>query len=268
MSYIDQFKEECKPLVFALEHGDEILDIVTWEVYWHGENEDGSDLTLDLNTVEECLYWYIDYAGGRENIAECLGLNERKSKLILQYIEADDYSNFRDLRDEEYYETPEKHDAIRTAVSMFRNIGQWIFNPERQTAYGVNEEFCNSIYSQLVGCLEDYDFDTYPYNEAVLTMADLEAYAKEKGPFYIANVTKLMSEAEDFNFDRDFDNMIKEKVVQEYGLDPDIPLYPVVAGFLLPTEEYFCSCFERWKGLAGRVLEDGIFDKENVLKFD
>ena len=146
MSYIDQFKEECKPLVFALEHGDEILDIVTWEVYWHGENEDGSDLTLDLNTVEECLYWYIDYAGGRENIAECLGLNERKSKLILQYIEADDYSNFRDLRDE-YYETPEMHDTIRTAVSMFRNIGQWIFNPERQIAYGVNEDFCNKIYS-------------------------------------------------------------------------------------------------------------------------
>ena len=268
MSYIDQFKEECKPLVFALEHGDEILDIVTWEVYWHGENKDGSDLTLDLNTVEECLDFYIENVDGRENIAECLGLNERKSQLILQYIEADDYSNFRDLRDEEYYETPEKHDAIRTAVSMFRNIGQWIFNPERQTAYGVNEEFCNSIYSQLVGCLEDYDFDTYPYNEAVLTMADLEAYAKEKGPFYIANVTKLMSEAEDFNFGYDFDNMIKEKVVQEYGLDPDIPLYPVVAGFLLPTEEYFCSCFERWKGLAGRVLEDGIFDKENVLKFD
>ena len=107
MSYIDQFKEECKPLAFALEHGDEILDIVTWEVYWHGENEDGSDLTLDLNTVEECLYWYIDYVDGRENIAECLGLNERKSKLILQYIEADDYSNFRDLRDE-YYVKPLK----------------------------------------------------------------------------------------------------------------------------------------------------------------
>ena len=267
MSYIDQFKEECKPLVFALEHGDEILDIVTWEVYWHGENEDGSDLTLDLNTVEECLYFYIDNVDGRENIAECLGLNERKSQLILQYIEADDYSNFRDLRDE-YYETPEMHDTIRTAVSMFRNIGQWIFNPERQIAYGVNEDFCNKIYSSLITYMEDYVFDTFPYDESALTMADLEAYAKEKGPFYIANVTKLMSEAEDFDFDRDFDNMIKEKVVQEYGLDPDIPLYPVVAGFLLPTEEYFCSCFERWKGLAGRVLEDGIFDKENVLKFD
>lgn len=92
MSYIDQFKEECKPLVFALEHGDEILDIVTWEVYWHGENKDGSDLTLDLNTVEECLDFYIENVDGRENIAECLGLNERKSQLILQDIEADDYS--------------------------------------------------------------------------------------------------------------------------------------------------------------------------------
>ena len=212
------------------------------------------------------MYWYIDYVDGRENIAECLGLNERKSKLILQYIEADDYSNFRDLRDE-YYETPEMHDTIRTAVSMFRNIGQWIFNPERQIAYGVNEDFCNKIYSSLITYMEDYELDTFPYDESALTIADLEAYAKEKGPFYIANVTKLMSEAENFDFDRDFDKMKEEKVVKAYGLDPDIPVYPVVVGFLLPKDSYECYSFLGWTGLAGRVLEDGIFDKENVLKF-
>ena len=266
MSYIDQFNDEYKPLVFALVHDGEILDFVTWEVPWHGENKDGSDLTLDLNTVEECLDFYIENVDGRENIAECLGLNERKSQLILQYIEADDYSNFRDLRDE-YYETPEMHDTIRTAVSMFRNIGQWIFNPERQTAYGVNEDFCNKIYSSLITYMEDYVFDTFPYDESALTMADLESYAKEKGPFYIANVTKLMSEAEDFDFDRDFDKMKEEKVVKAYGLDPDIPVYPVVAGFLLPKDSYEYYSFLEWTGLAGRVLEDGIFDKENVLKF-
>lgn len=266
MSYIDQFQEECKPLVFALEHGDEILDIVTWEVYWHGENKDGSDLTLDLNTVEECLDFYIENVDGRENIAECLGLNERKSQLILQDIEADDYSNFRDLRDE-YCETPEKHDTIRKAVSMFRNIGQWIFNPERQAAYGVNEDFCNNIYSQLIVGVENYFFDTYSYDESALTMADLEAYAKEKGPFYIANVTKLMSEAEDFNFNRDFDEMKEEKVVKDNGLDPHIPVYPAVAGFLLPKDWYEYITFLEWNGLAGRVLEDGIFDKGDVLKF-
>lgn len=266
MAYIDQFQEEYKPLVFALKHGDEILDIVTWEVYWHGEDADGSDLTLDSDIVEECLSFYIENVDGRENIAECLGLNERKSQLILQHIEADDYSNFRDLRDE-YYETPELHNTIRTGVSMLRNIGQWIFNPERQTAYGVNEDFCNKIYSELIACMEAYEFDTFPYDEAVLTVADLEAYAKENGPFYIANVTKLMSEAEDFNFDRDFDEMKEEKVVKAYGLDPDIPVYPAVAGFLLPKERYEYYSFLGWTGLAGRVLEDGIFDKGDVLKF-
>lgn len=266
MSYIDQFKEEYKPLVFALVHDGEILDIVTWEVPWHGEDANGSDLTLDSDIVEECLSFYIDNVGGRENIAECLGLNERKSKLILQHIEADDYSNFGDFRDE-YYETPEMHDTIRKAVSMFRNIGQWIFNPERQAAYGVNEDFCNKIYPQLITYMEDYFFDTFPYDEAVLTVADLEAYAKEKGPFYIANVTKLMSEAEDFNFDRDFDEMKEEKVVKDNGLDPHIPVYPAVAGFLLPKDSYEYFSFLEWNGLAGRVLEDGIFDKENVLKF-
>ena len=56
MSYIDQFHDEYKPLVFALVHDDEILDFVTWEVPWHGEDENGSDLTLDLNTVEEWVY--------------------------------------------------------------------------------------------------------------------------------------------------------------------------------------------------------------------
>ena len=266
MSYIDQFNDEYKPLVFALVHDGEILDFVTWEVPWHGEDENGSDLTLDSDIVEECLSFYIDNVDGRENIAECLGLNERKSKLILQHIEADDYSNFQDYRDE-YYETPEMHDTIRKAVSMFRNIGQWIFNPERQTAYGVNEDFCNKIYPQLITCMEDYFFDTFPYDEAVLTVADLEAYAKENGPFYIANVTKLMSEAEDFNFDRDFDEMKEEKVVKDNGLDPHIPVYPAVAGFLLPKDWYEYICFLEWNGLAGRVLEDGIFDKGDVLKF-
>ena len=266
MSYIDQFNDEYKPLVFALVHDGEILDFVTQEVPWHGEDENGSDLTLDSDIVEECLSFYIDNVDGRENIAECLGLNERKSKLILQHIEADDYSNFQDYRDE-YYETPEMHDTIRKAVSMFRNIGQWIFNPERQAAYGVNEDFCNKIYPQLITCMEDYFFDTFPYDEAVLTVADLEAYAKEKGPFYIANVTKLMSEAEDFNFDRDFDEMKEEKVVKDNGLDPHIPVYPAVAGFLLPKDWYEYICFLEWNGLAGRVLEDGIFDKGDVLKF-
>lgn len=266
MSYIDQFNDEYKPLVFALVHDGEILDFVTWEVPWHGEDENGSDLTLDSDIVEECLSFYIDNVDGRENIAECLGLNERKSKLILQHIEADDYSNFQDYRDE-YYETPEMHDTIRKAVSMFRNIGQWIFNPERQAAYGVNEDFCNKIYPQLIACMEDYEFDTFPYDESALTMADLEAYAKEKGPFYIANVTKLMSEAKDFNFDRDFDEMKEEKVVKDNGLDPDIPVYPAVAGFLLPKDRYEYYSFLEWTELAGRVLEDGIFDKENVLKF-
>ena len=212
------------------------------------------------------MSFYIDNVGGRENIAECLGLNERKSQLILQHIEADDYSNFGDFRDE-YYAPPKKHDIIRKAVSMFRNIGQWIFNPERQAAYGVNEDFCNKIYPQLITCMEDYEFDTFPYDEAVLTVADLEAYAKEKGPFYIANVTKLMSEAEDFNFDRDFDEMKEEKVVKDNGLDPHIPVYPAVAGFLLPKDSYEYYSFLEWNELAGRVLEDGIFDKENVLKF-
>ena len=159
------------------------------------------------------------------------------------------------------------HDTIRKAVSMFRNIGQWIFNPERQTAYGVNEDFCNKIYPQLITCMEDYFFDTFPYDEAVLTVADLEAYAKENGPFYIANVTKLMSEAEDFNFDRDFDEMKEEKVVKDNGLDPHIPVYPAVAGFLLPKDWYEYISFLEWNGLAGRVLEDGIFDKGDVLKF-
>ena len=266
MSYIDQFNDEYKPLVFALVHDGEILDFVTWEVPWHGEDANGSDLTLDSDIVEECLSFYIDNVDGRENIAECLGLNERKSQLILQHIEADDYSNFQDYRDE-YYETPEMHDTIRKAVSMFRNIGQWIFNPERQTAYGVNEDFCNKIYPQLITCMEDYFFDTFPYDEAVLTVADLEAYAKENGPFYIANVTKLMSEAEDFNFDRDFDEMKEEKVVKDNGLDPHIPVYPAVAGFLLPKDWYEYISFLEWEGLAGRVLEDGIFDKEHVLKF-
>ena len=266
MSYIDQFNDEYKPLVFALVHDGEILDFVTWEVPWHGEDENGSDLTLDSDIVEECLSFYIDNVDGRENIAECLGLNERKSKLILQHIEADDYSNFQDYRDE-YYETPEMHDTIRKAVSMFRNIGQWIFNPERQAAYGVNEDFCNKIYPQLITCMEDYFFDTFPYDEAVLTVADLEAYAKEKGPFYIANVTKLMSEVEDFNFIRDFDEMKEEKVVKDNGLDPHIPVYPAVAGFLLPKDWYEYICFLEWNGLAGRVLEDGIFDKGDVLKF-
>lgn len=266
MSYIDQFNDEYKPLVFALVHDGEILDFVTWEVPWHGEDANGSDLTLDSDIVEECLSFYIDNVDGRENIAECLGLNERKSQLILQHIEADDYSNFQDYRDE-YYETPEMHDTIRKAVSMFRNIGQWIFNPERQTAYGVNEDFCNKIYPQLITCMEDYFFDTFPYDEAVLTVADLEAYAKENGPFYIANVTKLMSEAEDFNFDRDFDEMKEEKVVKDNGLDPHIPVYPAVAGFLLPKDWYEYISFLEWKGLAGRVLEDGIFDKGDVLKF-
>ena len=266
MSYIDQFNDEYKPLVFALVHDGEILDFVTWEVPWHGEDENGSDLTLDSDIVEECLSFYIDNVDGRENIAECLGLNERKSKLILQHIEADDYSNFQDYRDE-YYETPEMHDTIRKAVSMFRNIGQWIFNPERQTAYGVNEDFCNKIYPQLITCMEDYFFDTFPYDEAVLTVADLEAYAKENGPFYIANVTKLMSEAEDFNFDRDFDEMKEEKVVKDNGLDPHIPVYPAVAGFLLPKDLYEYISFLELNGLAVRVLEDGIFDKGDVLKF-
>lgn len=197
MSYIDQFNDEYKPLVFALVHDGEILDFVTWEVPWHGEDANGSDLTLDLNTVEECLDFYIENVDGRENIAECLGLNERKSQLILQYIEADDYSNFRDLRDE-YCETPEKHDTIRKAVSMFRNIGQWIFNPERQAAYGVNEDFCNNIYSQLIVGVEDYFFDTYSYDESALTMADLEAYAKEKGPFSVSQL-QLMAQTGQIN---------------------------------------------------------------------
>ena len=107
MSYIDQFNDEYKPLVFALVHDGEILDFVTQEVPWHGENEYGSDLTLDSDIVEECLSFYIDNVGGRENIAECLGLNERKSQLILQHIEADDYSNCGDFRDE-YYAPPPK----------------------------------------------------------------------------------------------------------------------------------------------------------------
>ena len=107
--------------------------------------------------------------------------------------------------------------------ACFDNIGQWIFNPERQAAYGVNEDFCNNIYSQLIVGVENYFFDTYSYDESALTMADLEAYAKEKGPFYIANVTKLMSETEDFNFNRDFDEMKEEKVVKDNGLDPHIP---------------------------------------------
>ena len=191
MSYIDQFNDEYKPLVFALVHDGEILDFVTWEVPWHGEDENGSDLTLDSDIVEECLSFYIDNVDGRENIAECLGLNERKSKLILQHIEADDYSNFQDYRDE-YYETPEMHDTIRKAVSMFRKIGQWIFNPERQAAYGVNEDFCNKIYPQLITCMEDYFFDTFPYDEAVLTVADLEAYAKENGPFSVAQLQLMI----------------------------------------------------------------------------
>ena len=40
-----------------------------------------------------------------------------------------------------------------------------------------------------------------------------------------------------------------------------------VAGFLLPKDWYEYISFLEWNGLAGRVLEDGIFDKGDVLKF-
>lgn len=270
MSYLDEFDDEYKPLAFILTHQGEVLAVCSWDVAWHGEDEDGSDLTLDERTVREILTNLIDDYGSRKEVADELGFNERKAELILQYLNDGDYSNFEDLR-EEYYESPESHSKIRNGVRLLDNVGKWIFNPQRQSLYGVSEEQCNRFFKEtFCDYFEDHWFDEY--NKEVVTKDAVEKYAKENGPFYLVNITEWVKDLKDND---PLVEVLKKELVEERGLDPEAKIYPVFAGALLPPPlnnldpEYFQSLewASTWEGLAGRVLEDGIFDKENVLKF-
>lgn len=269
MSYLDEFDDEYKPLAFTLTHEGEILAVCSWDVAWHGEDEDGSDLTLDEKTVREIMTNLIDDYGSRKDIADELGFNERKAELILQYLNDYDYSNFEDLR-EEYYETPGSHSNVRNGVRLLENVGKWIFNPQRQSRYGVSEEQCNRFFKKAL-C---YDFESQEfedYNKEVLTKDAVEEYAKENGPFYLVNITEWVK---GINVTDNLGKVLEKELFKERGLDPETKVYLVFAGAILPPLNYICADYfydvpwpSTWEGLAGRVLEDGIFDKENVLKF-
>ena len=269
MSYLEEFDDEYKPLAFTLTHKGEVLAVCSWDVPWHGEDEDGSDLTLDGGTVREILTNLIDDYGSRKDIADELGFNERKAELILQHLNDCDYSNFEDLR-EEYYETPESHRDIRNGVRQLENVGKWIFNPQRQSLYGVSEEQCNSFFKETF-CYAFEEREYEQYNKEVLTKDAVEEYAKENGPFYLVNITEWVK---GINVTDNLGKVLEKELFKERGLDPETKIYPVFAGALLPLIDgfnaewfQFVPWTSKWEGLAGRVLEDGIFDKENVLKF-